>query len=599
MSNIFKELGFKNRNGSVSSPNAEKLGGRTLNQILSDLSTGNPELILDEDIDGAVIIEGSVLKHGKVNITAIAAGHNGYGRSDIQEVLNPDDMTNYGSWYAYPTASWIDLTLENDSKLSRILVRRSLTNHALHGYNNCSISGKEEDGTYTVLATGLTETIVGDERYLILDSIDTTGYDVIRLEDIGNKYLHVGYLEAIGYEDTIVIDQEVDQPNWNAYQVITKKLDSGEGNRKVKKVVFESHGAVHTAMCVRFMDGSNVIDVTNNTVNESASASFENLEIVTDVPGYDYRYNIGNAFDTSKDFHNPVAENKDYYASLNTNVTVTTVVTFSTPVDMSEIKINMSPDLSSTRNTDHVVKVYDYDGTLVETFVLTSNGTSNYIESQPFTLRTPSTIRVNGQLQLADPEGTADVKKPLHSLNSTPVSIKFESDKELTRNFGFRGDVVAWGEIPASGFAYIAGTHDVGESISTNLFLLSVENGLFNIRTESGSSAEDHLYPTTIPAPSGVFSYEVIVDDTTITVKIDDVIEIIENVEWESTSKNVEVNGVTSYPSHSMNGTTENFEFFNIEKYEAFRIQNVNTNKLELVLDGEVEEVRLNLWIEG
>ena len=56
---IFKDLGFKNRNGMISAPSAEKVGGMTAQEIIDAI---NPTFVqIDGSIDGQAIIDGSSL----------------------------------------------------------------------------------------------------------------------------------------------------------------------------------------------------------------------------------------------------------------------------------------------------------------------------------------------------------------------------------------------------------------------------------------------------------------------------------------------------------------------------------------------------------
>ena len=56
---IFKDLGFKNRNGEISAPSTEKVGGMTTQDIIDAI---NPTFVqIDTSIDGQAIIDGSSL----------------------------------------------------------------------------------------------------------------------------------------------------------------------------------------------------------------------------------------------------------------------------------------------------------------------------------------------------------------------------------------------------------------------------------------------------------------------------------------------------------------------------------------------------------
>ena len=56
---IFKDLGFKNRNGMILSPSAEKFAGYTLEEVKAQI---NPTFVhIDDLADGQAIIAGSSL----------------------------------------------------------------------------------------------------------------------------------------------------------------------------------------------------------------------------------------------------------------------------------------------------------------------------------------------------------------------------------------------------------------------------------------------------------------------------------------------------------------------------------------------------------
>lgn len=65
MNNIFKDLGFRNNNGLISTPDSQKLNGQTYVEIKTEvtndiISIVDPDIPLNEDVDGMLIVDAEI-----------------------------------------------------------------------------------------------------------------------------------------------------------------------------------------------------------------------------------------------------------------------------------------------------------------------------------------------------------------------------------------------------------------------------------------------------------------------------------------------------------------------------------------------------------